>query len=54
MTQLMGYLFRNNLVEISPDMTAVPELAESWESRLDAKQWIFRLLPQQGSTPARI
>ncbi len=43
MTQLMGYLFRNNLVEISPDMTPVPELAESWESSPDAKQWIFRL-----------
>ena len=43
MTQLMGYLFRNNLVEISPDMTPVPELAESWESTPDAKQWIFRL-----------
>jgi peptide/nickel transport system substrate-binding protein len=38
----MGQL-RNCLVEIDADGKPVPELAESWESSPDAKQWVFNL-----------
>lgn len=33
----------NNLVEIAPDGTLVPDLAESYESSDGAKKWIFKL-----------
>lgn len=34
---------RNNLVELAPDGSPVPELAESWEASPDARVWLFRL-----------
>ena len=34
---------RNCLVEIDHESKAIPELAESWESTPDARQWIFKL-----------
>ena len=34
---------RNNLTEISPEGTLVPELAESWEATPDAATWTFKL-----------
>ncbi|MCZ4281194.1 ABC transporter substrate-binding protein [Kiloniella laminariae] len=34
---------RNNLVEISPDGEAVPELAESWDAKAGARTWVFNL-----------
>lgn len=39
----MGWLFGNNLVELTPDKTPVPELATSWESSDGAKKWVFSL-----------
>jgi len=33
----------NPLVKISPDFEAQPELATSWESTPDAKQWTFKI-----------
>src|SRR5262249_13914405 len=36
---------RNCLVEISPTFEAVPELAESFESRNGPAEWVFRLRP---------
>jgi peptide/nickel transport system substrate-binding protein len=38
----MGQL-RNCLVEIDADGKPIPELAESWESSPDAKEWTFKL-----------
>ncbi|BCH05390.1 peptide ABC transporter substrate-binding protein (plasmid) [Mesorhizobium sp. 131-2-5] len=38
-----GWLFGNNLVELAPDKTPVPELAASWESSNGAKTWTFAL-----------
>ena len=33
----------NQLTEVAPDGTLVPELAESFEATKDAKTWIFKL-----------
>ncbi|MER9763436.1 ABC transporter substrate-binding protein [Mesorhizobium sp. M0138] len=38
-----GWLFGNNLVELAPDRSPVPELAESWEASNDVKTWRFKL-----------
>ena len=35
--------FYNTLVWTSPDMEVIPELAESWEARPDARTWYFKL-----------
>lgn len=35
--------FYNTLVWISPEMEVIPELAESWEARPDARTWYFKL-----------
>lgn len=35
----------NTLVEIDTDGSAIPELAESWESSPDARLWTFKLRP---------
>lgn len=35
----------NTLVEIDTDGSAIPELAESWESSPDARVWTFKLRP---------
>src|SRR5262249_25961451 len=34
---------RNNLTEIAPDGSLIPELAESWEPSKDLTSWTFRL-----------
>jgi len=33
----------NNLVELAPDKTQLPSLAESWESSDRAKRWVFKI-----------
>ena len=33
----------NPLVKVSPEFEAIPELATSWESTPDAKEWIFKI-----------
>lgn len=38
-----GWLFGNNLVELAPDKSPKPELAESWEGSDGAKTWTFAL-----------
>ncbi|MDX6752440.1 ABC transporter substrate-binding protein [Geminicoccaceae bacterium 1502E] len=38
-----GWLFGNNLVELTPDKMPVPELAQSWESKNGARLWAFSL-----------
>ncbi|MEI9413507.1 ABC transporter substrate-binding protein [Mesorhizobium sp. Cs1299R1N1] len=38
-----GWLFGNNLVELTPDKSPIPELAESWDASKDAKKWTFKL-----------
>lgn len=47
MTDAMAYninwQIRNNLLEINRKGDLVPELAQSWDSSLDAKKWTFRL-----------
>jgi peptide/nickel transport system substrate-binding protein len=40
---LTGYALYNLLVEIADDGTATPELAESWEARPGATEWIFTI-----------
>jgi peptide/nickel transport system substrate-binding protein len=41
-TTAMGLVY-NYLVEVDRNGEAIPELAESWESTPDARQWVFRL-----------
>ena len=43
MTVNLNYIIRGNLTEIGPSNELTPDLAESWESSPDAKQWIFKL-----------
>ena len=43
MTVNLNYIIRGNLTEMGPSNDLVPDLAESWESSPDAKQWIFKL-----------
>ncbi|PSM16366.1 ABC transporter substrate-binding protein [Nitratireductor sp. StC3] len=38
-----GWMFGNNLVELAPDKSPMPELAESWEGSNGAKTWTFVL-----------
>ena len=40
---IMGWQSRNNLVEIGPGNSLVPELAESFEAEDGGKTWIFNL-----------
>ncbi len=42
---MLGFAVRGNLVEVLADGTAVPELAESFESSDDGTNWTFRLRP---------
>ncbi|UTW08220.1 ABC transporter substrate-binding protein [Pseudomonas benzenivorans] len=44
----VGHAVANNLVEIGPDRTPIPELATSWESSDGAKRWVFNI--RQGVT----
>lgn len=39
----LAYAIGNALVEIKPDNTIGPELAESWEARPGAAEWVFKL-----------
>jgi peptide/nickel transport system substrate-binding protein len=39
----LGYAVFNSLVELNPDGTAKPDVAESFEATPDAKVWTFRL-----------
>lgn len=39
----LGWQLRNNLVEVGPGGTLVPELAVSWEGSGDAKTWVVKL-----------
>jgi len=41
--ETLSWMLRNCLVEIDHRSKAIPELAESWESTPDAKQWHFKL-----------
>ena len=43
MAQMVSQQVRNQLVVIDEKGVAAPELAESWEAGLDAKQWAFNL-----------
>jgi peptide/nickel transport system substrate-binding protein len=43
MPQTCNQILRSHLVEITPDMKPVPELAESWEPSAKADQWVFKL-----------
>ena len=43
MTVNLNYIIRGNLTEIDPNNELAPDLAESWESSPDAKQWVFKL-----------
>ena len=43
MQQHLTWQLRNNLVEIGPGGTLIPELAESWDGSDDAVQWRFTL-----------
>ena len=40
---VVGFALGNNLVEIGPDRTPIPELAESWQGSDGAKHWEFKL-----------
>jgi len=42
-TYAIGWAFGNNLVELTSKKEAIPELAESWESKDDLKVWTFKL-----------
>jgi peptide/nickel transport system substrate-binding protein len=37
------FCIRNQLVELNPDGSVVPELAESWDASADAMKWTFKL-----------
>lgn len=41
--QSVGYLWGNNLVELDQNAKAIPELAESWEAKPGATEWVFKL-----------
>jgi peptide/nickel transport system substrate-binding protein len=43
--QVAGYSMMNTLIEIGPDNTLAPELAESWEAKPGATEWIINLRP---------
>ena len=43
MQQHLTWQLRNNLIEIGPGGTLIPELAESWEGSDDAVRWRFTL-----------
>ena len=38
-----GWCVCNNLVELAPDKTPLPELAESWDVNAEATEWVFNL-----------
>ena len=40
---MVGYSTRGSLVELAPDGTLRPELAESWSASPDASVWTFNL-----------
>lgn len=40
---MIGYSLANNLVELAPDKTPIPELAESWDSSDNSKRWSFKI-----------
>lgn len=40
---VVGFALGNNLVEIGPDRSLIPELAESWEGSGDARRWVFKI-----------
>lgn len=40
---MIGYALGNNLVELGPDKTPIPELAESWDSSDGSKRWSFKI-----------
>ena len=39
----LGFQVMNALVEIDSDLQATPELAESWEAKPGAKEWMFNI-----------
>jgi peptide/nickel transport system substrate-binding protein len=41
--QTVGYLWGNNLVEVDKNAKAIPELAESWEAKPGATEWVFKI-----------
>jgi peptide/nickel transport system substrate-binding protein len=41
--QVVGHQFGNCLVEIDSKGQAIPELAESWEAKPGATEWVFKL-----------
>ena len=42
-TLVIGFALYNGLVENGPDNKPVPELAESWEAKPGAAEWVFNL-----------
>jgi peptide/nickel transport system substrate-binding protein len=41
--QTVGYCWGNNLVELDESAKATPELAESWEAKAGAVEWVFKI-----------
>lgn len=41
--QTVGYCWGNNLVELDENAKATPELAESWEAKSGAAEWVFKI-----------
>lgn len=41
--QTVGYCWGNCLVELDKNAKAIPELAESWEAKPGATEWVFKL-----------
>jgi len=42
-TYMTSFTLGNCLIELTPDKTPIPELAESWESSFGARVWAFRI-----------
>jgi peptide/nickel transport system substrate-binding protein len=42
---LLGELLYSGLTRLAPDMTAEPDLAESWSPNADLTEWTFKLRP---------
>jgi len=42
-TYMTSFTLGNCLVELTPDKTPIPELAESWESSFGARVWAFKI-----------
>src|SRR3546814_10044147 len=41
--QTVGYCWGNNRMELDESAKATPELAESWEAKAGAVEWVFKI-----------